>query len=1064
MDDLIIKTKFIAPIPHKTYWKNELWKKYKEIESFPLTVVKAGPGYGKSTTLASFFNDKKGFYWYSIDELDADSALFFLNFVHAFKYKNERVGQSALEQLIETRENNLNIINSIDLLINDLLSNISEESYLILDDFHLVSKNRLIIDLLSHFINMIPPKFHLIISTREDVEFKEWANWRLKQQVLLIDDNDMSLNNKEIVEFFRTQYDIKLNNKDTEKIASETEGWIMALDLIGRGIKNGSNLKDILATNADSLEILFEYLAYEVLENQSEFIKLFLLQTSVLKNLRVNICNMLLGIENSQEVINNLVRKGLFVYKYGDEQYRYHHLFHEFLRKLARERYDYLELHSKAAGICLDLGERGFAIYHSLGANNCQQAAELIISSVDRLFELGRIETIQNALNQLSDDIYTRYPLLYNYQGDIFRLKSQYNDALISYKKASDYFREKEEKLNMSHTLQKIAMIYLDTVQPVKAEQYLTEALKLIDEENQWEESLLLKLIAENKANEGHLEEALQIQKKAESLDNNEIAQNNVTARVLLRTGNLNRAQEILEEKVSDEKKHDRIPRSHRESILILSLIHSFKGQPNQANHCAQGGIYLGKELNSPFIIAVAYMRLGHAQQLYGRNKGEEAVNSYQKALKIVNQIKIVRGRAEPLMGLALYEAFYGNANLGIKYAQEGLNISMDAGDEWLAGLLNIALGINYYFNDEFERSEEEFIYAKDIFLKVQDKFCLTIVRLWLLLLIYYKEDWSSFKDIAVKLYTEAEEFAFDYVFYKETFLGMRDPNLFAPALIESRDRDICTKYVETLLAELGFTDIDSHPGYSLQIKSFNNFRVYRGKEEITEKEWRREKAKELFLYFLVCRGEFVSKEKIFYMLWPEEDEETAGRNFKVALNALKKALEPERKPRQKPFFIRRRGSSYSLNEQAAYYFDVDEFEELIRHGEKTSNEKEKMEYYRMAVDLYQGDFLLDNPYIDWLREMREMLRSMFLNTAEELLKYYYRIKEYKSSIEIANRILEVDLCWESAYLYKIKNYDNLNRRSMAIKTYQKCKQVMDRELNVLPMAEIENLYKKLRG
>lgn len=87
----------------------------------------------------------------------------------------------------------------------------------------------------------------------------------------------------------------------------------------------------------------------------------------------------------------------------------------------------------------------------------------------------------------------------------------------------------------------------------------------------------MMKIIAENKANEGHLEEAVELQKKADSIDG-EIAYNNISARVLLRTGKLEQAQEMLERKLSHEKEEGRIPRSHRKSILILSLIHSFKG------------------------------------------------------------------------------------------------------------------------------------------------------------------------------------------------------------------------------------------------------------------------------------------------------------------------------------------------------------------------------------------------------------------------------------------------------------------------------------------------------
>ena len=66
----------------------------------------------------------------------------------------------------------------------------------------------------------------------------------------------------------------------------------------------------------------------------------------------------------------------------------------------------------------------------------------------------------------------------------------------------------------MSRVSQKIALVYLDTVQPVKANEYLQEALRYRDKENLWEEAALLKLMAENKANEGQLDQAEALQRR----------------------------------------------------------------------------------------------------------------------------------------------------------------------------------------------------------------------------------------------------------------------------------------------------------------------------------------------------------------------------------------------------------------------------------------------------------------------------------------------------------------------------------------------------------------------
>ncbi|MGM0437269.1 MAG: BTAD domain-containing putative transcriptional regulator [Bacillota bacterium] len=1065
MRSLIIKTKFIAPSTPELKWINKkLWEKYNKSTKFPLTVVKAGPGYGKSTTLSSYINEnyEEDYYWYSIDELDTDPALFFLNFIHAFKFKNNNIGDEAIRFLNQSGNKGIPIKQVLDIFINELLNEINKEKFIILDDFHLVNNKNKITELLSYFIKRMPPNLHLIISSREDVNFSQFANWKLKRKLLLIGEKDLSLNIMEIDSFLKNEYDIKLNKKELKNIYSETEGWIMAIDLIGEGLNNGARVEDIINNETESLHLLFEYLAFEVLENQSEEIKEFLLKTAVLKYLRIDICNQLLDINNSKEIIEEIVDKRLFIYYLGNDQYRYHNLFHEFLKEQGKKKFNYKKLHKKAAEICEKTGEKGFAIYHSLGAEDYYKSAKLILSSAEKLLELGRLDTLQNALNQLPESIFSEYPLLYVYQGDTYRLRSHFDQALANYKKAQDFFYNKDNNLYLSIVLQKIAMIYLDTVQPAKADQYLKKALKLRDQENLWDESILLKLMAENKANEGHLKEAEKLYKQAENINEEEVANNNFSARVKLRTGRLKEAQKILEKKVENEKKGSRIPRSHRETILILSLIHSFMGNSFSAMNYAQGGIYLGEELNSPFIKAVAYMRLGHAYQIKGKEKVKKARNAYNKSLDIIDEFNIPRGKAEPLMGLSLLEAFYGDCDLGLRYGKKGLKIARQAGDEWLSGILDFSIAINHYFKDNLKESEEKFLDNIIKFKKLNDEFIKTVNRIWLSL-VYYEEEKMDKFDITVKnLFDIMEKRNFNFIFLNATLFGGDSPERFIPVLLAARDRSVKEDHVKGILAELGFSHLKNHPGFKLKIKALGNFQVWRGKNEITQKDWEREKAKELFLLFLIHIGELIPKEKIYYYLWPEKEKEKASRNFKVTLNALKNALEPLRKPRQKPFFLVRHGSSYGFNENSGYIYDVEKFQKLIEKGENTEDTDKKIKYFKSAINKYDNDFVVDKLYLDWVRNERERLKSMFLNTGDKLIEIYFERAEYQKCIDLSNKMLEIDNCWEKAYLYKMKSYNKLDRRSMAIKIYKRCKRVLDRELNVFPISEIESYYQNL--
>lgn len=1063
MGDYIIRTKFVPPGSNRKYWeKPRLWQEYKKISDYPVTVVKAGPGYGKSTTVAAFFRDKNNYYWYNVDDMDADPAVFLLNVFSAFHWQNENIAKEALEALTDMPDSSGNFTRIVNSFINDLAAHLTSDTYLIIDDFHLVATNNQIMELLTHFIKMMPAQLHLVLLTREKLSFREWATWRLKKIVLVFDEKDLMLDSGEIASFFAEQYGIQISGDEADRVQKESEGWIIALDLLGQGLLHGAELHEVLGAEAASLELLFEYLAYEVLERQSAHAQEFLLKTAVLKNLRFDICNQLLGIEESEKILEEMTDKGFFVFVLAPGQYRYHHLVREFLQNVGKDKYDHRELHQRAATICLELNEKSLAIYHSLEALDFEQAAILITSSADELLQLGRLDSLQTYLDGLPESIYSQYPELFVYQGEVWRLRSKFSGALKVFEQARQIFLAEGQLLNVSHVSQKIALVYLDTVQPAKAGEYLQEALKYRDKGNLWEEAALLKLMAENKANEGQLDKAVALQRRAQQLDQQEISDSNIRARVLLRTGKLDEAIKLLEAKLSDEEEREILPRSHRETLLILSLIHSQKGDIDLAHSYASAGVELGKQLGSPFIIAVAYMRLGHSLQLQSQPQIDEARQAYQESLRLVDEMEVIRGRAEPLLGLALLEGFYGDSYLGLKYGEEGLAISRQSGDQWLGGMIKIGIGINYFFLDDFDQATEILKSARNDFRECQDLYCQRASELWLALTYRRANQRDLYERILPQIFEAAETKEYHYLFEKPTLLGVRDISTLAPLLLDAGKRLKGNRFVQSLIAQRGLFGLDYHPGYALKITTLGNLKIWRGKEEIGSKEWQREKALELFLLLLINRGKFLPKETLHYALWPDDSDETAARNFKVSLNALKKALEPDRKAQEESFYILRNRSNYGFNKDAGYRLDVEEFEYLLAEGDRQKDKRRQNEYYHAAINLYQGDFLADLLYAEWAQSERERLRNAFLNTADKLARYYYLMDNNDQALKMADLLLEHDSCWEPAYLLKMKIYQRLSRPFVAAKVYEQCKIVLDRELNVTPMPEIEKYYQEL--
>jgi LuxR family maltose regulon positive regulatory protein len=76
------------------------------------------------------------------------------------------------------------------------------------------------------------------------------------------------------------------------------------------------------------------YLTEEVLNRQSEEIRNFLVQTSILDRLSGDLCDAVTGRTDCGALLEHLFKANLFLTPLDDEQhwYRYHHLFADLLR------------------------------------------------------------------------------------------------------------------------------------------------------------------------------------------------------------------------------------------------------------------------------------------------------------------------------------------------------------------------------------------------------------------------------------------------------------------------------------------------------------------------------------------------------------------------------------------------------------------------------------------------------------------------------------------------------------------------------------------------------------
>lgn len=1061
LKDLVIQSQLIPPRQRRAVLhRPRLEAHLAAVLDYPLTLVRAGTGYGKSTALATLARTVDGLFWYTITEPDRDPLLFLAHLLCAF----DQQGQPALRALEES--GGRVTPTALTPLLNALTIGLNDEAVLVLDDYHLVADVPEIAALVERLVDYVPPRLHVVISSRYLPAFSALTRWRVKGQVLTITRDDLAFTTAEIETLFREQYGYPLSLEQAQALAAETEGWAIALQMVWQGLQSGAvpDLDAVLGRLPSSLEALFDYLAQEVLTRQPPAVQRFLLTTSVLRQMNGPACDYLLETKESAATLRELHESGLFVVSVGDDEYRYQRLFHDFLQaQLTQDEEKARALHRRAADYFSQQGHPEETVYHLLEAQEYTASAHLLEEIGPGLVRMGRLDSVSGWIARLPEEVRAARPGLDVLLGDVLRLRANFDEALEHYAAAERRYVEQDDHLGRSRALRGQAQVFLDTVRPLKANSLLEQALRLLEpQEYRQETAALLDQLAENKLNLGYPDEAQALHHEARLLrDEADPGGVYLEARAMLRTGRLAAGQQLLEQRAEEERQADqsRPQRFHRETLLLMSLLRTLQGDGEGARRDAHEGIAIGRRLGSPFVEAVGHMRLGHALQLSGLQPWDDgirqqAIDCYQRAIEQVRVFKVMRTQAEPLWGLCRAHGYSGDLSAAEGYAHQALEIVQRAGDEWIYHLIRVTMGAGYALAGRSEQADTWLTEAADGFARVGDPFCQSAALLWLALDAWWQGDTDKAMDGLSGLLPLAREQGYGRLLTHRTFIGLKDDQAAVPLLIEARRRGIEARYAGRLLRDMGLADVEYHPGYTLSVRTLGPSAVWRGDELVTDRDWKREKARQVFQLLLTYRGHWFYREQIVDRLWPHLPADAAERDFKVALNALNRALEPGRPTRAQTFFVMRRGNVYGLNPAARVVVDADEFERLAA--------SDNIDRLRQALHLYADNYLPDYLYEDWPSPERQRLRHLYLATAERLASLLFEKGAWDEVITISQSILARDDCWEAAYRLLMQVYAAQGNRPQVHSVYQRCVTTLEEELGVEPSPATQELFERL--
>lgn len=295
---------------------------------------------------------------------------------------------------------------------------------------------------------------------------------------------------------------------------------------------------------------------------------------------------------------------------------------------------------------------------------------------------------------------------------------------------------------------------------------------------------------------------------------------------------------------------------------------------------------------------------------------------------------------------------------------------------------------------------------------------------------------------------------SYSFLLTRPSQLGLQEMEPLYPIILEAYRSGIEKDWLASLPHGLDLETLDYHPGYGLSIRTLGKFDVWRGKTLTSPREWQREKARQLFQFFISNNGKWISRDQLADRLWPELDADASTQNLKVALNALTRALEPLREPGQSSFFITRRDALYGVNPAANIALDTADF--TILAGSDT------IEDLQTAHDIYQGDYLFENCADSQIASTREQLRETYLQSGNRLAGLLIAASQWDDAMRINHDLLAVDPCNEPAFCNLMRCHAARGNRSAVHSVFQRCTAALREDLDVDPSDETIKLYEQL--
>jgi ATP/maltotriose-dependent transcriptional regulator MalT/DNA-binding SARP family transcriptional activator len=1046
----------------------------------PVTMVAADAGCGKTTLVAGFLRSQnRPSVWYQMDHTDADPAAFLSYIAFGIREFAPDFGETLLPYLSEAGEQFQEFPErAADLLINEILESIEQPFILVLDDYHHIGRETIVHRLVDRLIQYSSDLVHLIITTR-DLPPLAIIKRRMQASAHVITRDDLLFTDAEVKDLFRSTLNVDLGDDELAEYRKRTHGWITALQLVRQVAEqdlhspNGAKKLDLLNALRQSEKDIFDYFAEEVFSREKKPTQDLLLHLSLLESMPLDDCSSLFPDLRCSAVLPELAQNNVFLTAAGDggrsEEYRFHPLFRDFLRRRLRSEIGKSAVaaeQSKIADSYISAGHWEKAVPFLLDAEKFEAAARVIAEHGEEWLAAGANETLRLYAERVPITALEQFPRALLHLAEVARIRGETERSSTLLRSAVKSLRSKGDSAGEADALHSLASLARRRGNLNEAFELLAQAEKLADKSSETAVKCAntrgLCLISEGKWPEAEQQFRFALE-LAEAQANHKyirLIMHNLALPAGFR-GDFGAALGWFRRIFRDSSEDRPLP---QEAIghLNVSRLHLYRGELMEAEKHLERSLELCQLFGMRSLMAEVFEAYGN----YYRESGDipHAEEYYERSLKAYDEAEVNIASRELNEERARFYLAQGDAKRARALITKLIGQRESQGNQLGLNTARLCLAQVDLAENKKQGLAKRVQQLIDHFQKENHFYDECLSSMLMTEVVFDPDKPASALPFVNRVLDLSARFDYDYWLRQQI---RRRPDIFKIEEIAERLPFDLTEELsakpQALEAQAIPATEASVPLTDLTVNVLGPVEIFRDPSKpFAPDAWTTRRSRDIFCFIATSKHRRVAKDVLIDTFWPDEDPAIIEKNFHPTISHIRKALN-SRQPFKQNFILFRDGA-YQLNPELTFLIDAEEFDRHFSDAEVAKREKDN-ERLRASLEAahhcYRGEFM-EGIYEDWADERRVYYSEQFGRVASALARLELSEKRLASAKRYAEETLTVDPYREDVHRLILKIYAAQGKPASVKKHYEAMQQLLKTDLGVEPSAETRRVAAEL--